>query len=411
MKKEILIEKYDEIALNVSDGKINSYREKEETKNTVRVYENGNIGVAGALGEVDLAELENRAVKKLDDGISYVCNLNKGVKREIVRRPATDKSAILRTGKRVALKAAKACPRFLITGKIKYIESSGKYMNSEQTELGYSNSGFSVSFVIKDRDSSNIMDASYSAMVGRYGKSIENKIVEDMKVLHDNYFAEKVKLPDGEYPVILDSYDIMGHLLQNLIAEVYVSGGSILSGKLGEKVFSDKLTLCVDRNPATNHSGGFYDCEGEFAADYRPVLIKDGVFKNVFDSKNTAAMFNLPLSKTADSSYDGVPSIGIPGIIVKSTAPDLKTLLGDREAIYISISSGGDMTTEGVVGMPVMLAFLVKEGKIVGRVSEFNASGNIFDILGKNFIGVSKENLFKANESEMLVTKMNIYNN
>lgn len=411
MKKEILIEKYDEIALNVSDGKINSYREKEETKNTVRVYENGSIGVAGALGEVDLTELEKQAVKKLGDGIPYVCNLSKGVKREVMRRPATDKSAVLRTGKRVALKAAKVCPRFLITGKIKYTESSGKYMNSENTELAYSNSGFSVSFVIKDRDSSNIMDAAYGSMVGRYGKSVEDKIVEDMKVLHENYFAEKVKLPDGEYPVILESYDILGHLLQSLVAEVYVSGGSILSGKLGEKVFSDKLSLYVDRNPSTNHSDGFYDSEGEFATDYRPVLIKDGVLKNVFDSKNTAAMFNLPLSKTAHSAYDGVPSIGIPGIIVKSTAPDLKTLLGDQEAIYISISSGGDMTTEGVVGMPVMLAFLVKGGKIVGRVSEFNASGNIFDILGKNFIGVSKENLFKASESEMLVTKMNIYNN
>ena len=411
MKKEILIEKYDEIALNVSDGKINSYREKEETKNTVRVYENGSIGVAGALGEVDLTELEKQAAEKLGDGIPYVCNLSKGVKREVMRRPATDKSAVLRTGKRVALKAAKVCPRFLITGKIKYTESSGKYMNSENTELAYSNSGFSVSFVIKDRDSSNIMDAAYGSMVGRYGKTVEDKIVEDMKVLHENYFAEKVKLPDGEYPVILESYDILGHLLQSLVAEVYVSGGSILSGKLGEKVFSDKLSLYVDRNPSTNHSDGFYDSEGEFATDYRPVLIKDGVLKNVFDSKNTAAMFNLPLSKTANSAYDGVPSIGIPGIIVKSTAPDLKTLLGDQEAIYISISSGGDMTTEGVVGMPVMLAFLVKGGKIVGRVSEFNASGNIFDILGKNFIGVSKENLFKASESEMLVTKMNIYNN
>lgn len=411
MQKEVLIEKRDEIALNVSDGKITSYREKDETKNTVRVYENGKIGIAGALGEADFKALEKEAVKKLESGIPYACNLSKNVHREVIRRPATDKTKVLRTGKRVAAKVAKACPRFLIGGKIKYLETSGKYMNSENTELTCENSGFLVSFVIKDRDSSNIMDASYGTMVGRYGKTVEDNIVEDVKTLHDNYFKEKIKLPDGEYPLILDTYDVLGHLFGSMVAESYVSGGSILSGKLGQKVFNEKVSVFGDRNPVTNHSDCFYDAEGEIAPDYRPAIIKDGVFKNVFDNKNTAAMFNLPLSKTADSSYDGVPSIGLSGILVKSTAPDLKTLLGKEKAIYVAITSGGDMTTEGVVGLPVMLAFLVEDGKITGRVSEFNASGNIFDILGDKFVGVSKANLFKAVESELLVAKMNIYNN
>jgi predicted Zn-dependent protease len=121
-------------------------------------------------------------------------------------------------------------------------------------------------------------------------------------------------------------------------------------------------------------------------------------------------MFQLPVAKTAGAPYDGVPSIGVPGLYLKRTAPDLKTLLGAEKAIYIAITSGGDITTEGVVGMPVQLAFLVENGKITARVTDFAASANIKDMLGADFIGVSDKDIFDAVDSEVLVTKMNIIN-
>ena len=57
MEKEKLIWKTNEISLNVTAGKIDSYRRTEETKNTVRVYEDGKIGIAGSLGVIDEAML------------------------------------------------------------------------------------------------------------------------------------------------------------------------------------------------------------------------------------------------------------------------------------------------------------------------------------------------------------------
>ena len=100
----------------------------------------------------------------------------------------------------------------------------------------------------------------------------------------------------------------------------------------------------------------------------------------------------------------------MPGLFVQSTAANLSELLGDKKAIYVAITSGGDITTEGTLGLPVMLAFLVENGKMVGRVSEFNASGNILDILGKDFVGVSKQDIFAASENEVMVVNMNLIN-
>ncbi len=411
MEKEYLINKSNVITLNITDGKVDSYREKEESQSTVRVYDNGRIGVAGALGNVDMGELEQQATQKLNDGIPYPCKLNKGVKKSIIRDKAiVEEADLMRTTKRLAKKIATACPRFLINGKTQAARYSGSYKNSQGTELEFENNSFQVFLQVKDKDSSNIADAYYGASLPRYGKVTEDKIVGDVKTLHDAFFGEKVTLPDGKYPVIVAPYDVLGNAVKDFIAEYYVSGGSLFSGKLGEKIFNENLSVSVDRNPVTNRSAAFYDAEGEIASDYRAALIENGVFKRVLNTKNTSAMFNLPLAKTAAAPYDGVPSIGLPGLYLKRTAPDLKTLLGAEKAVYIAITSGGDMTTEGVVGMPVQLAFLVENGKITARLTDFSAGGNIKEMLGEDFVGVSAKDIFESVDSEVLVTRMNIIN-
>ena len=411
MEKEYLLNKSNEITLNVTDGKVDSYREKDETQSTVRVYDNGTIGVAGALGDSNFDALEKEAAAKLG-AIPYPCKLNVGVKKSIIRnKPIVAEKDILRVGKRLAKKVAAACPRFLINGKIQTARHQGSYKNSQDTDLSYENTSFYASFILKDRDSSNIMDASYGVSVSRYGSVTEQKIVDDVKTLHDAYFGEKVTLPDGKYPIIISPVDILNQIVKDFIAEYYVSGGSLFKEKLGEKVFNEKLTVAVDRNPVTNHSAAFYDAEGEIAPNYRASLVENGVFKNVLNCKNTATMFGLPLSKTAAGAYDGVPSIGFPGCYVKPTATDVNELLGAEKAIYVLITSGGDITTEGVLGLPVQLAFLVENGKITKRVTDFTISGNVQDVLGDDFIGITKKDVFSTPEEGVLVAKMNLINN
>ncbi len=411
MEKEYLVNKSNEITLNITDGKVDSYRVKDETQCTVRVYEGGVIGIAGALGDTDMQALEAQAVAKLGDGIPYPCKLNKGVKKSILRQKAVvEEKDLMRVSKRLAKKLATACPRFLINGKTQSACHKGSYENSQGTELSYENHSFQVFLQVKDKDSSNIADAYYGASLASYGKVTEDKVVNDVKTLHDAFFGEKVTLPDGKYPVIVGPYDVLGNIVKDVIAEYYVSGGSLFSGKLGEKIFNENLSVSVDRNPVTNRSAAFYDSEGEIASDYRAPIIDKGVFKNVLTSKNTSTMFNLPLAKTAAAPYDGVPSLGLPGLYLKRTAPDLKALLGAEKAIYIAITSGGDITTEGVIGMPVQLAFLVENGKITARVTDFAASGNVKEMLGEDFVGVSAKDIFDAPDGEVLVTKMNIIN-
>lgn len=412
--KEIIVISEKNDTVNLTDGKVDSFRQVDETRKTVRLYKDGKISVAGGLGDdADLKELEKTAKEELEsngESIPYVCELSKNVKSIIKDKPAVMPEKFLPSAKRLAAKVAKACPEFLVNGKIYTETVEHVYANSAGSDLRFKSSDFGATFILKDRNSSNIMDAAYGANARYYGKSVEDKIVADMVVLRDAFFGKKVTLKNGEYPFIFAPYDILGHLVKDFVAEMYVSNGSLLSGKLNQKVFNEQLSVYVDKNCATNHTASFFDAEGEIAPDYRPKLIENGVLKGLFANKNTAKMFNLPLIKSAAASYDGVPQIGLPGIYLKSTAPDLKSILGKKRAVLVDTTSGGDITPDGKIGLPVQLAFLVENGKIVSRVTDFQVSANVFDLLGKDFLGVSKKGVYSAYESPFIVAKANLIN-
>ena len=78
MEKEFLTNTFRTVTLNVTGGRIDSFREQEETTGTVRVYENGCIGVAGCLGTPGEAALEKKAAEALKLGIPYPCGLEGG---------------------------------------------------------------------------------------------------------------------------------------------------------------------------------------------------------------------------------------------------------------------------------------------------------------------------------------------
>ena len=81
MDKEFLKNSSRSVTLNITGGKIDSYREKEQTTGTVRVYADGKIGVAGCLGEPDEEKLTAQAEKALALGIPYVSALDGALER------------------------------------------------------------------------------------------------------------------------------------------------------------------------------------------------------------------------------------------------------------------------------------------------------------------------------------------
>ena len=73
MEKEFIKNTEKKISLNVTAGRIDSFRQTEKTTGTVRVYENGCIGVAGCIGEPNEEELTKRAIEAQCQSLRQTC--------------------------------------------------------------------------------------------------------------------------------------------------------------------------------------------------------------------------------------------------------------------------------------------------------------------------------------------------
>lgn len=114
----------------------------------------------------------------------------------------------------------------------------------------------------------------------------------------------------------------------------------------------------------------------------------------------------------ASSSYDGISSVSNLNYTenifsIGHVDKTLNEIIGDKEAIYIANMSGGDCTDEGIFSSPVQTAYLMKNGKIVGRLPEFNVRGNIYDMFGKDYLGNSKDKNYSGEEAIVMYMEIN----
>ena len=359
MEKEFIIEKQHSITLNVTAGQIDSYRELEKTTGTVRVYENGCIGVAGCLGEPDEEALTAQAKEALSFGIQYPCSLEG--KAEIIEDhdkeiiPAADLVPVMTD---FLKRLGEQCPKMALTNKISLVHGKTEYRNSLGRHLVSSGANLSIALVGQNRGSGNLMDMVFAWQGDDFDA---DKILAEFKSQYDAFYIP-ADIESGRWPVVAMPMDLYGTFLQHFIGDLYAAGASLLSSKLGEKVFSDKLTFCDDLNPDTSFESCFFDAEGCAAKDYRPVVIENGVLKALVTTKKTAEQYGLPNSGTANAPYDGVPSLGFHGTWLAKTADSLKELVPGK-AVLMMVASGGDTTPDGHFATPVQLAYLLEDGK------------------------------------------------
>lgn len=383
MEKEFIKESRRSVTLNVTAGKIDSFRELEKTTGTVRVYENGCIGVAGCLGEPNEKELTEKAKEALAFGIPYPCRMEGPLEKEDLREEEIIPiPAFIPTMQAFLDRLGKLCPKFAFSNKISLSHSRTEYRNSAGRHFISAGREFSLELIAQNRGSGNLFDT----FLGWSGDHFDAEmLLAAFKKQYDAFYTP-ADIENGRWPVIAGAADLLGAGFQHFVGDLYVAGASLLSGKLGQQVFSDKLTIQDDMNPATAHGVCFFDAEGCAAPDCRPTLVENGVLKGLLTTKKTAEQYSLPNLGTASAAYDGVPGLGFHRPYLTPTAKTLKDLVPGK-AVFLVMASGGDMTPEGHFATPVQMAYLMEGGQIVGRLPEMNISGNFFDMFGKDYIG------------------------
>lgn len=405
MEQEKIVKKVTEYSVNLAGSQVDALRVKEDLQTTVRVYDGKSIGVAGAIGNADEGALVKEAQEKLSVGIPYPCMLAEGQERTVDEgKEIIAKSDYVKTAKKLVKRLSECYPDFIFSGKINMMDEETDYANSKKTHLNYKGSLLIVSLSIKSKSSANVFDLFYESVGDTYNEDV---VVENTGRLL-NVYGNELEIPEN-VPVIIGT-DIVFNAFAEMIAEPYMSGASLFNGKLGQKIFDERVNVCLDRSPSQGKGIPFFDMEGVTHENDKFYFVKDGVFSGLVTYKRSASNFNLPLSGGAQAAFDGVPSVGFRGLTLCDTAKSLKELVKGK-AIYVWVTAGGDMTPDGNIGAPIMLAYLYEDGKLVGRLPEFGITGNVFDVLGKDFIGVAKNDVFENPDSSVLVARFNVNKN
>ena len=407
MKREKVFRKIQEISVNIANTSINSVRRKNIEKTSIRIFDEGQIGVAGKIGSVNEDKLEKKAITALKYGLKYPYDLSKDKKEEWLNQ---DK--ILSTKEFLELSEALLAylrekqNKFNFSNKIFLTGVERKMNNSEGLNLKFIDNFVNLQFAFKEKSSSNIIDGGF----GYAGREFDLEKVKRYADKICNAYLNKVELPtEKKMPIVfLESDRLLFKKFKNELHGMnFGTGGSIFSKNKNEKLFNDDFTLYQNDNPQDTFSP-FFDAEGTVNDNYIYELISAGKLITPYTDKKNSVMFDLKLTGSAGASYDSIPMITQPNLAVRKSEKTLKELLNGRKAIFVMIASGGDFTSEGDFGTPVQLSYLIENGKIIGRLPQLQISSNLYKIFGEDYIGVSKDKFFESGVNHYIATEMNV---
>ena len=260
-------------------------------------------------------------------------------------------------------------------GKSRLLNSKGLDTSTRSTSFGTS---MDILFV-KEKGLLWVGEGESSARVDDDLDKLTTKMLYDLKL------AEKeVDISTAAYPVVFTSKAI-GNLLSTFESgcngKLVQKGVSPLTGKLGEKIIDERISIYDD--PTIDYADGSYDCDDEGVPAQRTPMFEAGVLKNYIFDLQTAGIMNTKSTGNGTRSFSSQPSPGNSNVIVEPGDMKFEDMIKDmKRGILVDQVLGGGQSNvlAGEFSVNIDLGYLVENGEIVGRVKDCMVAGNVFDV-------------------------------
>ena len=214
----------------------------------------------------------------------------------------------------------------------------------------------------------------------------KGQVREALRIANTN--LESIPTPAGEMPVILGPgwpgvmlHEAVGHGLEG---DFNRKGTSIFSGKIGEKVTADGVTV-IDDGTIENKRGSItIDDEGTKSS--KNVLIENGILKNYMQDRQNARLMKMdPTGNGRRQSYSHYPMPRMTNTYMDNGNVDPKEIIGSlKKGIYAVNFAGGQVDiTNGKFVFSASEAYLVENGKIKQPLKGATLIGNGPDAMSK----------------------------
>jgi PmbA protein len=267
-------------------------------------------------------------------------------------------------------------------------------------------------FVVKEKGSGNIIDS----FIGAEGLNLDVDGVLDTFRAHMDAYGRPVEPRTGRQKVIFPGLSGMasGSLLQlfrtDLLARTYAAGASIFDGKVGDgrAYFHPELNIFEARDSSRYRVCPF-DMEGVVRTPLNLDVIHGGQLCALAANKRDAQRYGVPCTGTAVGDAAQLPMSGFGRLAGAPTVSRLEDLLDEDGALLVWFVAGGDATRTGDMALPAQVVIAVDgTGRPVGRVPGCTLKGNLFDVFGEDFVGITEETIDPYSDDSFLVTHLTI---
>ncbi len=303
-------------------------------------------------------------------------------------------------------KAALSYDKRIISVKSCFVgtnESETYIANSENLEL-FQKSNYASVYVLVTAEDGNIRKTGGEFWRGmdfgpiNYVKIAENACRKALSLLGSEPVGK------GEMNIIFKNEafaDILTTFMDCFFAENCQRGLSLLKGKVGERIASERVTI----KDMPLFEGGFatrgFDSEG--VASYNKTVIENGKLNTFLYNLKSAAKDNIKSTGNGfKASFKSASSTAATNFVFEKGEISFDELIYKLyDGLIITGLSGLHSGAEPISGNFSLAAdgLLVKGGKVLEPVEQITISGNFFDVL-KNILNVSDDLYFGMETSK-----------
>lgn len=261
--------------------------------------------------------------------------------------------------------------------------------------IKYKSKGASVDFNVnlQKNEEGNLLWLIEGATSRRFDKNL-TQVTKDIK---NNYQLSKntTLIKSGIYDVYFHPdmvVEILDVVLLGLNGKSIMLNTSPLVNFLGKKKFDERIT--IEENPHLDFGLSSNGIDSEGVKTYKKFLVKSGVIKTFFYDLQTASKTGNVSTGNGSRSLESQASPSLTNVIVgNGNKEEAKIIKNIKDGIYLKSVMGGFTNNPhtGDMSVNVDLAFKIKNGEIIGRIKDTMLYFNIFDILTKGIVEISKE--------------------
>ncbi|MFQ5455505.1 MAG: TldD/PmbA family protein [Nitrospirota bacterium] len=258
-------------------------------------------------------------------------------------------------------------------------------INSSGLDIGYSGTLYSASITpVAEENGDTQMGDDF--IICRFYDDFDLKKVGENASKNAVELLGAKKINSMKIPVILSnivSAEFLGILSPSFYGDNIIKGKSLLIGRDGTRIISDRITIIDDGRLPDGMGSAPADDEG--TPMKRKVLVKDGILKSfLYDSYTAKSENRKSTGNGIRNGFKGVPGVGVTNLFIERGEKNMASLISQVEkGVYVNEVMGihtadpisGDFSV-GITG------FFIEKGMFAYPIRESIISGNILDLFG-----------------------------